>query len=81
MSGSPQTDSQLLKSVLPALHKAVIANKEENTHYYASITKKIVSNFQREALMYKSKCEQEIETMTGGSPQSADILRSLFKDT
>ena len=80
MSKSPQTELQSFKSVLPALCKALIANKDESTDHYARLIKKAVSNIKREALTYKSKCEQVIETMTGGSSQSVDILRSLFKD-
>ena len=71
----PQTKS--LKSVLPALHKVLIAKKGECVSY---MTKKQILNIQREAQAYKSKCEQLIETLTSESAQSVDILRSLFKD-
>ena len=81
MSHSSQTEVQSLKSVLPALCKVLIAKKDKKSPCCAYITKQLVSNIKREALMYKSKCEQAIETMTGGSPQSVDILRSLFKDS
>ena len=80
MSNNPQTEVQSLKSVLPTLCKALITDKEKKSHYSVSITKQLVSNIQREVLMYKSKCEQVIETMTG-SLQSADILRSLFRES
>ena len=72
---SPLTGSQSRKSVLPALHKLLIINKETIDYY----VKKTASNIKRDTLTYKSKCEQMIETMTGGSSQSVDILRSLFE--
>ena len=81
MSNSPQTEVPSLKSILPALCKTILANKEKKSHYCVYISKQLVSNIQREALTYKRKCEQVIETMTAGSPQSVDIFRSLFKDS
>ena len=48
----PQTKS--LKSVLPALHKVLIAKKGGCVSY---MTKKQILNIQREAEVYKSKCE------------------------
>ena len=79
MSKSPQTESHSIKSVLPTLNKVFIAKKEETTDYCVGLLKKVVSNIKRETLTYKSKCEQVIETMTGGSSQSVDIFRSLFE--
>ena len=64
-----------LKSVLSALHKALIVTKGERISY---MTKKLVSDVQREALVYKTKCEQLIETLTSGSAQSAGSIRSLL---
>ena len=78
-SESPQMESQSLKSLLSALRKALIADKGETTENHACVTKKLISNIQREAQIYKSKCEEVIGTMTSGSPQSVDILRSLFQ--
>jgi hypothetical protein len=79
MLESPQTESQSLTSLLLALRKALLTDKEETTDSYMCITKKQISNIQREAQMYKSKCEQLIDTLTDGSPQSVDILGSLFQ--
>ena len=77
---SHQTESQSisLKSVLPRLQDALLTNKEESSDFYVNHTKLVVSNIQREALMYKSKCEQLIQTMTDGSSQPTDILQSFF---
>ena len=75
----PQTESQSLTSLLLTLRTALLTNKEESTDNYMCITKKLISNVQREAQMYKRKCEQLINTLTEGSSQSVDILRSLFQ--
>ena len=80
MLKQPKTDSQLLKSVLPALRKALIAKTAERTDRYSNVTKKLISNIHREALIYRNKCEEMIRTVTGGSLQSADIVRSLLED-
>ena len=72
-SKHPQTKT--LKSVLPAFRRVLAARKSECV---VCIVKKHVSNIQKEAQVYKSKCEQLIETMTSGSIQSVDIIRSLF---
>lgn len=69
-----------VKSVLPALRKAVVAYKGTKSYCCTYVTKKLVSNVQREARMYRNKCQQVIETVVGKSSQSADILRSLFED-
>ena len=78
MSHSPQTEEHSLKSVLPALRKVLISTKEKKIHFSFNIPKRLISNIQREAQLYKSKCEQVIETLTGGLSQAADIpLRIL----
>ena len=69
-----------VKSLLPALRKALVANQATMSHFCANITKTLISNVQREARMYRNKCQQVIETMVGKTSQSADILRSLFRD-
>lgn len=76
---APQTESQSLVTLLSALRKALIANKGESTDSYMCLTKKMISNVQREVEMYQSKCEQLIGTLTDGSSQSLDMLRSLFQ--
>ena len=77
MSARPRVQ---VKSVLPALRKALVANQATKSHFCANITKKLISNVQMEARMYRNKCQQVIETMVGKTSHSADILRSLFQD-
>ena len=77
MSARPRVQ---VKSVLPALRKALVVNQATKSHFCANITKKLISNVQREVCMYRNKCQQVIETMVGKTSHSADILRSLFQD-
>ena len=75
---NPQRKPCCFESVRSELRKFMMVNKEKLMSAYVTNSIQIGASIQNELQKYKSKSEQVILELTDGSPQSAEILRSIF---
>ena len=79
LPNNPQMECSCFESVLADLLKVLIDDKEKLRNVYVLNSKKMGASMLNELQKYRSRSEQLILELTGGSRQSADIIRTIFR--
>ena len=75
---NPQRETRCFELVLADLCKVLIGNKEKLLNVYVINSKKMGASILNELQKHRNRSQQLVIELTDGSPQSADIIRSMF---